>query len=133
MGQGIASVWAASKRGGLRIAKDANHISGLLSTALSSGDSANPFQDVGLGEWMIFGLLDETTFAPVKDRVREIFDDFEEQELASLQKRPDNLEVIQTKEGEAAMTVYAVDLETADNFTLSVVGNSNGLTVSLIG
>jgi hypothetical protein len=133
MGQGIASVWAASGRGGLFIAKDSNHISGLLSTALESGDSANPFQNIGLGEWMVFGLLDETTFTPVKERIEEIFADFEKQELASLQKRPDNLEVIQTKEGEAAMVVYGVNLETSDNFTLSVVGSSNGLVVSLIG
>jgi hypothetical protein len=133
MGQGIYPVWKASKRGGLKIAKSGRHIAGLFNVALQSGDSTNPFQNPGLGEWMIFGLLDETTFTPVQDRVREIFDDFEEQELAILQKRPDNLTVFQTDEGEAAMLVYAVNLETNDSFSLSVQGTVNGLSANLIG
>ena len=133
MGQGIAPVWKASQRGGLRQVKSGAHIAGLFNVALQAGDSANPFQNPGLGEWMIFGLLDETTFTPVQDRVREIFEDFEDQELGTLQKRPDNLRVIQTGEGEAAMLVYAIDLETGNNFSLSVTGNTNGLTASLIG
>lgn len=133
MGQGIASVWTASGRGGLKIAKNAFHIAGLLNTALGSGDSANPFQNLGLGERMIFEPLNETTFTPTKDRIKEIFADFEEQELSSLQKRPDNLLVITTTEGEAAMLVHAIDLETSDNFTLSVIGRQGGFSVGVTG
>jgi hypothetical protein len=132
MSKGIASVWAANKRGGLRLAKDNEHIAGLVETAMGSGDSANPFQNLGLGEDMIFDPMNLETFAPVKDRIEEIFGGFEEEELAALQKRPDNLKIVETAEGQAAMLIFAINLELDDNFTLSVTGSTNGLIVTLL-
>ncbi len=133
MGKGIATVVSASKRGGFRLATGTNHVFGLLQTALGSGDSSNPFQDLGLGEGMIFDPLDMTTFAPVQDRIRDIFDDFAAEELATLQERPDNLKIIETEEAEAAILVYAIDLEAGSPMAMSVTGTSNGLVVTLLG
>lgn len=133
MGKGIATVISASKRGGFRIATSDEHIFGLFLVALGSGDSANPFQELGLGERMIFNPLDMSTFAPVQDRIRDIFDDFSNQELASLQERPDNLKIVETDEAEAAILVYAVNLESGSSFSMSVTGTSNGLVTTLLG
>jgi hypothetical protein len=133
MGKGIGTVVSANKSGGFYQPTGNEHLFGLLQTALGSGDSANPFQDPGLGEWMIFDPLNMETFAPVQDKIREIFDDFTRQELASLQERPDNLKVIETDEAEAAILVYATNLETGSPFEASVTGTSNGLVVTLLG
>lgn len=133
MGKGIHTVCSASKRGGFRMATGSNHVSGLLQTALGSGDSSNPFQNLGLGERMVFDPLDMSTFAPVQDRIRDIFDDFRDNELASLQERPDNLEIVETGEAEAAILIFAVDLETGTEFAAQVTGTSNGLVVTLLG
>jgi hypothetical protein len=129
MGTGINTVTRASKRGGFLQATKKDHIMGLISTALGTGDSDNPFQDLGLGEKMIFDPVDYTTFVPVKDRIREIFQNFETEELAALQERPDNLQIIETTEGEVAMTVYYVDLETDEKDEMSIVGNPSGIRV----
>ncbi len=133
MGQGIATIIAASKRGGFRMAKGTEFILGLLQTALGTGDSANPFQELGLGESMIFDPLNLSTFAPVQDRIRDIFEDFANNELTSLQERPDNLQIIETAEAEAAILVYAIDLEAGSPFSMSVMGTANGLVVTLLG
>jgi hypothetical protein len=133
MGSGIDTVFKASKRGGFYQATGPDHIMGLIRTSFGSGDSTNPFQDLGLGEDMIFSTLDLESFAPVQDRIREIFQDFETQELAALQQRPDNLRIIETSTAEAAILVFVIDLETEDNFTLTVGGNVSGVTVSLLG
>lgn len=132
MGKGIATVVSASKKGGFKLSVGSNHIMGLLQAAMGSGDSSNPFQDLGLGEDMIFDLLDMSTFAPVQDRIRDIFEDFEANELASLQKRPDNLKIVETSEGEAAILVYAVDLESDSEFAVAVTGTANGLMINQI-
>jgi len=133
MGQGIDTVIGANKRGGFRMVTAGVHVSGLLQTALGSGDSSNPFQNLGLGESMIFDPLNLETFAPVKDRIREIFEDFTENELASLQERPDNLKVIETDEAQAAILIFAVDLQSGTDFAAQVTGTSNGLVVTLLG
>lgn len=133
MGKGIYTVVSANKRGGFRVATGGQHVAGLLQVALGSGDSANPFQNLGLGERMIFDPLNMATFAPVQDSIRDIFDDFRNNELAALQERPDNLEIIETAEAEAAILVYAVDLQSGTPFSAQVTGTSNGLVVTLLG
>lgn len=133
MGKGIGTIVSANKSGGFYQPTGNEHIFGLLQTALGSGDSANPFQDPGLGEDMIFDPLTVETFAPVQDRIREIFDDFTRQELASLQERPDNLKIIETDTAEAAILVYANNLETGSMFEVAVTGTSNGLVTTLLG
>lgn len=131
MSIGIFPVVSASKRGGFRLVKDKPHVFGLFQVALMSGDSANPFQELGLGEWMIFEPLTMATFAPVKDRITDIFEDFERQELGALQERPDNLTIIETRQGEAAILVYAVDLESDSKFAMTVSGSSSGLFATI--
>jgi len=134
MGYGIDTVFSGSGRGGFKMAKDNDHIRGLLSTALGSGESFNPFQDEGLGEDMIFDPVDPTTFVAVRDRIREIFSDFEKAELAKLQERPDNLKVVYDGTapdgGSYGMIVYAVNLETDSAFSLNVVGGVGGFQIS---
>lgn len=133
MTQGISVTLKGSGRGGLKQDKDNDHIRGLLSVALGEGESDNPFQDLGLGEDMIFDPADPATFTSVRDRIKEIFDDFERAELAKLQARPDNLKVTFDKtapEGGAyGMIVYAVNLETDSPFEMTVFSAPGGFSV----
>lgn len=132
MGKGIDTEFRRSGRGGFRIAKDNAHIMGLLSTALGNCQSANPFQQLGLGEDMIFDPADPTTFGKVRDKIEEIFQDFERNELAKLQARSDNLKVVpldMDEGGKYGMLVYAVNLETDAPFQMTVVGGAQGVRV----
>lgn len=133
MGTGIDTRFVGSGRGGFRQAKDNEHIKGLLSAALGPGESDNPFQSLGLGEDMIFDPADPTTFTDVRDRIREIFADFETAELAKLQERPDNLKVTFDKTapegGSYGMIVYVINLETDSPFDMSVIGGPGGIRV----
>ena len=133
MGTGISTSLKGSGRGGFKQDKDNDHIRGLSSTALGQGESDNPFQDLGLGEDMIFDPADPSTFTSVRDRVREIFDDFERAELAKLQVRPDNLKVTFDKTasegGSYGMVVYAINLETDSPFEMTIFGGSGGFQV----
>lgn len=132
MGTGIHPSFKASGKGGFLLAQGGEHIRGLFAVALDSGDSANPFQEEGLGEWFIFDPMDLSTFAPIVDRIKDIAEGFGAEELMSLQKRPDNLKIIQTAQGEAAIAIYVIDLETDNPYTLGVTGSKNGLVVSLL-
>lgn len=132
MGTGIHPSYKDNGRGGFLLAQGGEHIRGLFAVALGSGDSANPFQDEGLGEWFIFDPMNLSTFAPIQDKIRDIAEGFEAEELMSLQKRPDNLKIIETAQGEAAIAVYLIDLETDSPYTLGVTGSKSGLIVSLL-
>ncbi len=133
MGTGISTEFVRSGHGGFKQDKDNDHIRGLLGAALGPGDSDNPFQDLGLGEDMIFDPADSTTFNDVRDRIKEIFEDFERAELATLQKRQDNLKVTFDKTapegGSYGMIVYAVNLETDSPFEMTVLGGPGGIRV----
>lgn len=133
MGTGISTKLVGSGRGGFKMAVDNDHIRGLLGAALGPGESDNPFQNLGLGEDMVFDPADATTFTSVRDRIREIFEDFEAAELAKLQERPDNLRVVFDKTapegGTYGMIVYAVNLETDSPFDMTVLGGVGGIQV----
>lgn len=130
MSTGIDPVWRANKKGGLRLVKNNDHIGSLLQVALNSGDSENPFQILGLGEWMIFDLLNLSTFAPVQDRIREIFDDFEDNELAALDNSDKNLQIIETGEAEAGIQINYINLETGIKSNLVVKTGPSGFVVA---
>lgn len=133
MGTGISTRFVGSGRGGFKQDKNNDHIRGLLATALGPGESGNPFQDLGLGEDMIFDPADSTTFNDVRDRIKEIFEDFERAELATLQQRQDNLKVTfdstAPEGGSYGMIVYAVNMETDSPFDMTVLGGPGGLRV----
>ena len=133
MGQGIDTRFKANGQGGLKQATNNQHIMGLVSTALGPGYSSNPFQDLGLGEDMIFDIADHSNFAAIRDKVEEIFIGFERDELAALQKRSDNLKTVRVQNdsgGEYGLVVYVINLETDTPFAMTVTGGTNGVSIT---
>lgn len=62
-----------------------NYIRQLIETAMGDSESENPFQDIGLGETMIFDINDELTESKIERRVADIFISLETDQLARLE------------------------------------------------
>lgn len=110
--KGIHVVFQANGKGGLRVVDGDTHIMNLALVALLDCQSANPFQQLGISEGMIFENPDNELFNDLKDSVRDIFERFRISKLAKLQDRPDNLSITQTADGEWNMKVFIINLET---------------------
>ena len=127
MGTGIATVWKATGRGSLHVVIGREHVAGILSAALGSGDNNNPFQsELGLGEDFIFNPDDPTTLTDIRERVESIVQRLQGYELLSLQLRSDNLTLRKTDVGEYAIPVYIIDLETDDEYAFEIVDLEGG-------
>ncbi len=111
MAVGLSLPWRANKRGGVFRSKSDETLKKLIATALGNNDSNNPFQELGLDD-IIFEPGDELTFGPLRTRIEEIFEDFQDQELGALQTRDDNLTVTTISEGQFEMKLFFVNLET---------------------
>lgn len=84
MAQGI-KLPLRSKNGRLVLASGDTYIEQLIATAMGSGDSDNPFQDLGLGEFMLFEINDELTEGEIRARVIAAFETLERDQLARLE------------------------------------------------
>ena len=123
MAVGYSSPMRKDKGGRLRLTRGGLHLAELLAAALGDGSSDNPFQEPGLGEFMVFDLPLEQVFSEVAQKIQEIFNGLEEEELARLDDRPDNLTTKEgSQEGEWEMLVQYIDLETDTPGTLKVLG-----------
>lgn len=74
-----------AKNGRLVLATGDAYIEQLIYTGLGSGDSDNPFQDLGLGEFMIFDINDQIPEGEIKRRVEAVFDVLNRDQLAMLE------------------------------------------------
>ena len=63
-----------------------DYIAQLVLTALGDGESENPFQDLGLGERMIFDINDDITQAEIKQRVEIALAPLERDRLARFER-----------------------------------------------
>lgn len=109
MASGIRVPLAASD-GRLAISFGEEYIKQLVFVALGEGDSANPFQDLGVGEFMIFGIAGDKLDGEIKKRVTMAFDQLEESQLAALDSEDD---IVITREGsEQYVEITYTDLET---------------------
>lgn len=84
MAQGL-KLPLATKNGRLIKLSGDDYIQQTIVTAFLGSDSDNPFQQIGLGEEMIFDLNDEETAGKIKAKVLLIFDGFENDQLAKLE------------------------------------------------
>lgn len=73
-----------ARNGRLQMLGGDAYIEQLIFTALGSGDSENPFQSIGLGEFMVFGINDGMSDAKIRGRVRAAFDTLVRDQLATL-------------------------------------------------
>lgn len=70
--------------GRLMLLSGDGYIEQLVKTAMGSSESSNPFQDVGLGEFMIFDINDALTEGVIRQRVVRVFASLERDQLARL-------------------------------------------------
>lgn len=134
MAGGFSSPMQASSKGRLVLSTGDQHIAELLGVAFGDGESNNPFQELGLGEYMIFDSPNEELFQDVTVKIKEIFDSFEVAEIAKLQEREDNLS-IEPGVGEGAweMRVYFINLERNAPGTFKLLGgHSEGLQIEVL-
>jgi len=118
MAQGI-QVPLQVRNGRLRKLTGDDYIDQLVRVALAGMDSDNPFQTLGLGEFMIFGINDALTEGEIKERIVLIFESFKADQLAEL-KNPDKDLVFTHKDEELWMDLAYVNMETQERVELSV-------------
>lgn len=112
MSQGTQTPWKADSLGRVVLVENDDYIRDIIGIALGSGDSENPFQDIGLGEEIIFSVNDFVTEATVRRRVEDIFRDLETNGLARLVK-PNGVTFPGTDvEGEMFVVIKFINLET---------------------
>lgn len=120
MAQGI-QLPLVVKNGRLKLLDGDDYIAQLIAVALGDNESENPFQDIGLGEFMIFGINDSYTEAEIRERVREVFESLEDDQLAKLET--DDKAVTFERNvaaGTLSMFVSYVNLETQEQQELEV-------------
>lgn len=118
MAQG-ANIPAKAVNGRLQKLSGNEYIRMLLMLAFGEGQSDNPFQDLGLGEFMIHGINDAETEGEIRPRVEAMFESFERDQLARLDNPADDIEFFQA-EGEKFMFVRYWDLETQERTEIEV-------------
>ena len=104
-----------TKNGRLVMLGGDGYIEQLIFAALGSGDSDNPFQDLGLGEFMIFDINDQITEGEIRKRVEAAFETLDRDQLARLE----NL-TFQTEAEEKRMLLGYRNLETGKREDLEV-------------
>jgi hypothetical protein len=105
-----------------------DYIEMLVSIAMGSGDSENPFQDLCLGEFMIYAINDGQPDGEIKQRVTGLFDSLEGDQLARLESQED-LKIVKGVGDEAAskfMELSYVNMETGERRDLRVPIPSGG-------
>lgn len=120
MAQGIRLPLQA-KNGRLSLLSGDDYIEQLIFTALGDNESENPFQDIGLGEFMIFGINDSYTEAEIRERVEQIFEALEADQLAKLDDNENALR-FERKRGTGKLSMYVsyTNLETQEQNDIEV-------------
>ena len=72
------------RNGRLEIVSGNSYIRQLVETSLGGSESENPFQDLGLGEFMLFDINDEFLEGKIQQRVASAFATLERDQLARL-------------------------------------------------
>ena len=70
--------------GRLKLLSGDAYIEQLVMVALGDNDSENPFQEIGLGEFMIFGINDAQEDGEIRMKVKRVFSLLEADQLARL-------------------------------------------------
>jgi len=91
------------------------YINQLVQVALGDGDSDNPFQDLGLGEFMIFAINNEQVDGEIKTKVKAVFSSLESDQLARLL----DMKIVD-EENEKKLFLLYQNLETGGRIELEV-------------
>jgi len=120
MAKGIA-VPAKAIRGRLKLLGGDEYVTQLVMTMLGANDSDNPFQDIGLGDWMIYELNDQMTEGEIREQVIAGFRSLEVDQLAKLDDPQKDLVFTRTEEsGELQLDLTYTNMETQERIELEV-------------
>jgi len=94
----------------------------IIKIALSDCDSDNAFQDIGLGNWMIFEIDAPEVQARALNFIRRIFRQFRAEQRYKLLER--TIQFTKTSEGELDLEFKYLDIESdqEETFKASVTG-----------
>lgn len=106
--------------GRIKLLSGDDYIEQLILVALGECDSDNPFQDLGLGEFMIFAINAEAIEGEIRQKVRAIFSSFERDRLAKLPSASARSIRFEQKGEEKVMYLDYVNLETGERRELEV-------------
>jgi hypothetical protein len=118
MAKGIAIPFTV-KGGRLQMLEGNDYVRQLLMTALGNCDSENPFRDLGLGEFMIFGINDQLSEGEIRKKIEQIFETFEVDQLAKIQDPKRDIRFYRNAE-ELFCEISYVDLESQERYEISV-------------
>lgn len=96
-----------------------DYIKQLVMTALRSGQSENPFQDLGLGGFMIFGLQDGATQAQIREKTISVFESLETDQLARLDSPSKDIQ-FEVDDADLKMTIKYRNMETQERDEIEV-------------
>lgn len=120
MAQGIR-LPLQTKNGRLVKLSGDDYIEQLIFTALGDNETENPFQDIGLGEFMIFGINDSYTEGEIRERVKQVFESLENDQLAKLASDDKALSFERNKgTGQLVLFLSYVNLETQEQNEIEV-------------
>lgn len=121
MAQGIA-VPVKVENGRMQLAKGRDYIRQLIFIALAGNDSENPWQDIGLGDY-VFGINDARTDGQIRHDIVTIFSILERDQLAKLEN-PDEDLIFSSDNGplgvEKRITLLYTDMETQERVEIDV-------------
>ena len=100
-----------AEAGRLKLLSGDDYMRQLVAMALGDNDSDNPFQSLGMGEWMIFAINDQAIEGEIRQRVRAVFIEFEKDQLMKLSTDADAI-TFEEREGERIMRLKYLNLET---------------------
>jgi len=122
MAQGL-KIPLETANGRLKLLTGDDYIQQLVMTALGDGDSENPFQDLGLGEFMIFGINDDLSDGQIREKTIRLFTLLERDQLAKLGDPQTDI-FFEEDKGlagvERKMNVLYINMETQERAELEV-------------
>lgn len=101
--------------GRLKMIGGEEYVEQLVLAAIGTPYSENPFQDVGLSEFMIFDVNDELVEGEIRSRIKERFQSLEDDQLARLESLK-----FETDGAEKRALLVYTNLETGNRRELEV-------------
>lgn len=108
------------KNGRLVLLSGDDYIEQLVMVALLGGYSENPFQTLGLGDFMIFAINDSLTEGEIRQAIESVFEMLEKDQLAKL-KNPDDVQMTREDDtGKMYAEISYTNMETQERSEIEV-------------
>lgn len=111
-----------TERGRLVKISGDDYIEQLVMIGLIGGYSRNPFQDMGLGDFMIFEINDAQTEGEIRTAIESLFEILEKDQLAKLDNPSKDVKLVRedSNEGKMYAEITYVNMETQERQEIEV-------------